>query len=107
MLTDRFESAPPIEHARLLGGLFFVTAVLLAGLPPLSGFIGKFMILRAALAHSQFVWIMAVILITSLLALVALARSGSLLFYKVQGAPVPARMGTPSILRKPFRLSGC
>jgi len=105
-LTDRFESAPPIEHARLLGGLFFVTAVLLAGLPPLSGFIGKFMILRAALAHSQFVWIMAVILITSLLALVALARSGSLLFYKVQGAPVPARMGTPSIFAETVPIVG-
>ncbi len=91
VLADKFESAPPIQHARLLGGLFFITALLLAGLPPLSGFIGKFMILRAALAHPQLIWIMAIILITSLLVLIALARSGSLLFYKVQqDAPVTA-----------------
>ncbi|MGG7054990.1 monovalent cation/H+ antiporter subunit D [Nitrosomonas sp. ANs5] len=93
---DRFESGPPIPHARLIGGLFFVTAVLLAGLPPLSGFIGKFMILKAALAHLQLVWIMGIVLTTSLLALIALARSGSLLFYKVQtvqgqaGSAIPA-----------------
>lgn len=84
-MADKFEPAPPIQHARLLGGLFFITAVLLAGLPPLSGFIGKFLILRAALTHPQLEWIVTVILITSLLALIALARSGSLLFYKTSG----------------------
>jgi multicomponent K+:H+ antiporter subunit D len=85
-LIDRFESGPPIQHARLIGGLFFVTAILLAGLPPLSGFIGKFMILKAALAHPHLAWIMGIVLIAGLLALIALARSGSLLFYKVQTA---------------------
>lgn len=85
-LFDRFESGPSIDHARLIGGLFFVTAILLVGLPPLSGFIGKFMILKAAVAHPQLVWIMGIILITSLLALIALARSGSLLFFKAQPA---------------------
>lgn len=107
-LADKFEPAPPIQHARLLGGLFFVTAVLLAGLPPLSGFIGKFMILRAALTHPQLVWIMAIVLITSLLALIALARSGSLLFYKVQGEPVSTSTNTTTsaVWRETFPIVG-
>lgn len=83
-LNDRLDPGPVIPHARLIGGLFFVTAVLLAGLPPLSGFIGKFLILHASLAHNALPWIMSSILITSLLGLIALARSGSLLFYCAQ-----------------------
>jgi multicomponent K+:H+ antiporter subunit D len=67
--------------APLLGGLFFVTAILLAGLPPLSGFIGKFLLLKAALAHPGWPWIMALVLLGGLLGLIALARSGSLLFF--------------------------
>ncbi|HNP50971.1 MAG TPA: monovalent cation/H+ antiporter subunit D [Nitrosomonas nitrosa] len=81
---DRLDVGPVIPHARLLGGLFFVAAMLLAGLPPLSGFIGKFMILHASLAHSALPWVMSVVLITSLLSLIALARTGSLLFYRAQ-----------------------
>lgn len=80
-LADRFEAGPAMAGAPLLGGLFFVTAVLLAGLPPLSGFIGKFLLLKAALAHPAWGWIMATVLSGGLLALIALARSGSLLFY--------------------------
>ncbi len=99
--ADRLESGPLVSHMRLIGGLFFVTAILLAGLPPLSGFIGKFMILKAALAHSQLAWIMGVVLITSLFALIALTRSGSLLFYKVQAeresAVVSAAVTTGSV----------
>jgi len=105
-LADKFEPAPPIQHARLLGGLFFVTAILLAGLPPLSGFIGKFMILRAALVHPQLEWIVAVILITSLLALIALARSGSLLFYKVQGEPTPINITSSTVFAETFPIIG-
>jgi len=81
-LADRFEPGESMPGAALLGGLFFVTAILLVGLPPLSGFLGKFFLLKAALAHPAWVWIMAVVLTGGLLALIALARSGSLLFFR-------------------------
>lgn len=87
---DRLDPGPVIPHARLIGALFFVTAVLLAGLPPLSGFIGKFLILHASLAHEALPWVMSIILATSLLGLIALARSGSLLFYRAQSSKVQA-----------------
>ena len=83
-LGDRLDPGPVIAGQRRLGALFFVTAVLAAGLPPLSGFLGKFLILRAALEHPALPWVMGVVLVTALLGVIALARSGSLLFYRAQ-----------------------
>ncbi len=85
-MKDKFEPGPVIAHKRLFGVLFFMVAVLAAGLPPLSGFIGKFMILQAALPHPALPWILAIVLITSLFTLIAMARSGSMLFYRAMPA---------------------
>ena len=79
---DRFHPGPDLPHAPLVGALFFLCAILLAGLPPLSGFLGKFLLLRAALDHPGWPWILATILMAGLLGLIALARSGSLLFFR-------------------------
>ncbi len=84
-LGDAFESGPAMPNARVLGGLFFVAAVAVAGLPPLSGFLGKFMLLQAALDTRLTAWTWTVVLATGLLGVIALARSGSLLFYKTHG----------------------
>lgn len=81
-LGDRLDPGPTIANSGLLGGLFFVTAVAVAGLPPLSGFLGKFLTLRAALDHPLLPWIMGTVLVAGLLGLIALARTGSLLFYR-------------------------
>ena len=84
VMEDQFEPGPIIQQQRLLGILFFVLAILIAGLPPLSGFVGKFLILHASLSHSALPWIMGIILITSLFTLIAMARGGSMLFYRAQ-----------------------
>ncbi|MBN2691048.1 MAG: monovalent cation/H+ antiporter subunit D, partial [Burkholderiaceae bacterium] len=60
--SDGFEPAPPMPHRALLGGLFFVLAISVAGLPPLSGFIGKFMLLQAAQSQPHGAWVWAVVL---------------------------------------------
>lgn len=96
-MDDKLDPGPMIAHKRLLGVLFFMTAILTAGLPPLSGFIGKFLILQAALTHSILPWIMSIILLTSLLGLIALARSGSILFYRAQ--PVEATHAPDATVR--------
>ncbi len=70
------------EHQSLIGAAFFVVAIAIVGLPPLSGFIGKLLMLRALAQYEIFPWIWAAILIASLLALIAVSRSGSLLFWK-------------------------
>ncbi|MDZ7804486.1 monovalent cation/H+ antiporter subunit D [Thiohalophilus sp.] len=80
-----------LADRRLLGGLFFIVAILVAGLPPLSGFVGKFLILRAALdTPAATAWVLAIVLGGSLLTIIALARSGSVILYRSH----PAEHGT-------------
>ena len=89
-LDDRLVPNGTLSHPRLLGTLFFIAAVLIAGLPPMSGFVAKFLILRAALPHPALAWVMALVLVTSLMAVIALARSGSVLFYRARVIEPPA-----------------
>jgi len=93
---DRFESGPALPRARLLGGLFFIVAVAITGLPPLSGFLGKFMLLQAALDSPLLPWVWGVVLATGLVSVIALARSGSLLFYRTNTAHDPAALTSPA-----------
>jgi multicomponent K+:H+ antiporter subunit D len=69
--------------------------VALAGLPPLSGFLGKLMLLQGALQDSRAPLVFTVVLLAGLLVLVALARAGSRLFWNTDPA---AAGGTPSAL---------
>jgi len=80
---DQFVSGYAMPKAILVGSLFMVGVIAMTGLPPLSGFIGKLLILSSALSHPDFFWILAVILVAGLLMIIAMARSGSLLFYNV------------------------
>jgi len=74
---DHLEPSAEMARHALWGSLFFATAVAVTGLPPLSGFIGKFLMLRAA-PDQPVLW--AVILLSALMAVIALARAGSNLF---------------------------
>ncbi len=69
-----------------LGVVFFICAVAAAGLPPLAGFMGKAMLLQSAGHTAWGAWVVAVVLASSLLVMVAMARSGSVLFW----SPAPA-----------------
>jgi multicomponent K+:H+ antiporter subunit D len=80
------QPAPPLRHPLVPGVLFFLGAAALAGMPPLSGFIGKFMILKAAQNNPAMGWVWSVILISSLLGIAALVRMGSALFWKTETA---------------------
>ena len=79
---DELRAGPMLPAANLLGGLFLVLALAVAGLPPLSGFIGKLLILQASFGSPALPWIMAIVLSTGLLTLMILARAGSTLFFK-------------------------
>ena len=55
-----FDVAPPlIPGAALVAALFFAAAIAMTGLPPLSGFLGKLLILDAAAAMPR-AWVWAV-----------------------------------------------
>jgi multicomponent K+:H+ antiporter subunit D len=73
---------PAIINTGLVSALFFATAIAVVGLPPLSGFLGKLMILDATRNDPWMVGIWSTILVTSLIALVGFGRAGSILFWK-------------------------
>ena len=73
---------PAILNTGLISALFFATAIAVAGLPPLSGFFGKLMILNATQDDPWMATIWTVILATSLIAIIGFARAGSILFWK-------------------------
>jgi len=84
------------RNSEVLSGLFFLAAIAMVGLPPLSGFLAKLLILDSARDAEAVPWIWAVILTTSLIATIGFARAGSRLFWKTAAsddkvdAPVPA-----------------
>ncbi len=89
---DAISLAPRFAQQGLLAGLFFLGAIAMAGMPPLSGFIGKLLILDAARTAPWAVSIWAAMLLTSLLAIVGFARAGSRVFWKSTGVPGAIRV---------------
>jgi multicomponent Na+:H+ antiporter subunit D len=69
-----------LDLAPLVGGLFLVAALSLAGLPPFSGFLAKFVILRAGLLEHQFA-IVAVAVATSFLTLLSMMKIWTYAFW--------------------------
>lgn len=103
---DRLTAGPALPVANLLGGLFLLLVVAITGLPPLSGFIGKVLILQAGLASPWMPWIIGVVLITSLMNLTALTRAGTVLFYKTDPNAGDATLEQPAYLVPVIALVG-
>lgn len=80
--SDRLLPAVEIRGRLALPLAFLVTAVAVAGLPPFGGFIAKVALLDAAAEAGRAAWVFPAVLVTTLLAIVALARAGSVLFWK-------------------------
>lgn len=77
-----------------LGGFFLVLAMAAAGLPPFGGFLGKSLLLAYAVPEGVVIVLWSVVLGTSLLNLLALARAGSRLFWQTP-AVATARNAAP------------
>ncbi|MFZ3582378.1 monovalent cation/H+ antiporter subunit D [Loktanella sp. DJP18] len=74
--------AVPFSGGPLVAGLFFVSAIAMTGLPPLSGFVGKLLILDAARASGLVWWVWGTVLVGSLVAVVGFSRAGSQVFWR-------------------------
>ncbi|YCH22974.1 monovalent cation/H+ antiporter subunit D [Pseudomonas sp. D1-3] len=83
----RLRKGPQLLQPKLLGGLFFIGAISVAGLPPFSGFLGKLMLLRSVETGWQALLLWPVVLVGGLGMIIALVRAGSTLFWRCTGEP--------------------
>lgn len=87
---------PRMAQHGMIAALFFGAAIATAGMPPLSGFIGKLLILDAVRGMDEVWLIWAVVLSTSLVAILGFSQAGSAIFWKLapetgeEPAPQPA-----------------
>ncbi|MTH63103.1 monovalent cation/H+ antiporter subunit D [Paracoccus shanxieyensis] len=92
----------------MIAALFFASTIAMAGMPPLSGFVGKLLVLDATRAAPGAVVIWGAVLVTSLIAIYGYARAGSLVFWKAyETGPVKAVIpanGAPLWARIPTKL---
>ena len=97
-LGDVIDNGPPVPGALLLGGAFLVLGVAAAGVPPLSGFLAKVMVLQALEGTPFGGWLWAGILVSGLVMALVLARAASAFFWEggddaaAPGPAVPRRM---------------
>ena len=80
---------PPVAGAVATSALFFVAAIAMTGLPPLSGFLGKLLILDAGFADPAVIWVWAIVLGGSLVSVVGFGRAGSVVFWKAKSVAPP------------------
>ena len=83
----RLGALAPLAQSGLTGALYFGAAIALVGMPPLSGFVGKLLILDAWRDQAGVVW--PAVLVSSFLMILGLSRAGSLLFWKSSTLDTP------------------
>jgi multicomponent K+:H+ antiporter subunit D len=88
--ADNFVAARPMRRHTLMSLIFMTVAITVVGMPPMSGFIGKLLILVSAQtgAHQLVAW--SFILTGSLSALIGLSRAGTSLLWHTTGSKAPA-----------------
>ncbi len=81
-LTGSLTAMPATLQNGLFAALFFAAAIAMAGMPPLSGFLGKLLVLDAIREPGLIAWTWSAVLIGSLLTMIGFSRAGSTLFWK-------------------------
>ncbi|MFI7981399.1 proton-conducting transporter membrane subunit, partial [Acinetobacter baumannii] len=86
---DHLKIAPRIKQEKAAMLTYFLIAMMLAGLPPFSGFFGKVFILQATVETAYQGWVIGIVLLVSLLSIIALTRVGFILFWRTSLNTVP------------------
>ncbi|MFT4777446.1 MAG: multicomponent K+:H+ antiporter subunit D [Oleispira sp.] len=82
---DRYVIARNMNNPTIIGIFFFIAALTVVGMPPLSGFAGKILILQAAQGMTEIAWVWPAVLLAGLASLVAISRAGTTLFWRSTG----------------------
>jgi multicomponent K+:H+ antiporter subunit D len=88
---DRLVRGPHLPGTAWLGSAYLVLAIAVTGLPPLSGFLGKVMLLTAAPATPMGYTLWAVFIVSGFVAALGLARAASTIFWEPTGPAEPVR----------------
>ena len=94
-LAGALQVGPMLRQPMLLGGLFFFGALAVAGLPPLSGFLGKLLMLRSAGTGATALEFWPLLLIAGLASIVTLSRAGNRLFWRNNGQTAQGPLADP------------
>jgi len=89
--ADHFVAARPMSGHTWMGTVFLIVAISAVGMPPMSGFIAKLLILVSAQTSGEQLIAWTCILLGSLSALVALSRGGTSLLWHTTGSKAPAQ----------------
>lgn len=84
----------------MLGLLFLIPAFSLAGIPPLSGFWAKFVLIRAGLDQGSY-WIVAIALVVSLLTIFSMTKIWAEVFWKADPNP-DSTPNNPPLMSLPY-----
>ncbi len=95
--SDNLTAGASFAQRGLIASLFFLGAIAMTGMPPLSGFIGKLMILNSSREENTFL-IWGIILSMSLLSIIGFAKGGSTLFWKTTPANEKAQPVSTSVI---------
>ena len=79
---DHFKIAPQIKQHKVVSITYFIIALMMAGLPPFSGFFGKVFLLQATAQSPYQLVIIITVLVVSLLSIIAFTRVGFILFWR-------------------------
>lgn len=82
---DRYVIARKMKHGKFISVAFFIAALTVVGMPPLSGFVGKTLLLQAAQGMAEISWVWPTVLIAGLASLIAISRAGTTIFWRYTG----------------------
>jgi len=105
---DAASPGPAFAGRGVAAIMFMAAAIAATGLPPLSGFIGKLLILQSAAALPNWGWAWGVILGTTFIGVIGFARVGSAVFWKTgEGCEIPPAPATRLDLAAPALALAC
>lgn len=79
---DHLKVGPKLKQHQLVSIVYFIIALMMAGLPPFSGFFAKIFILQATANSTYQMLIIGIVLLVSLLSIMAFTRVGFILFWR-------------------------
>jgi multicomponent K+:H+ antiporter subunit D len=88
--ADQASPGPAFAQRAGVGLMFMAAAIAATGLPPLSGFIGKLLVLRSLAGFPGWQWAWGAILGTTLIGVIGFARTGSAIFWKTDDGEASA-----------------